>query len=103
LIALDDFASELDARGERFQGRQCHRAARKALTSPPERLVQLGRINAVEPDPLTGNNDCVTVDHRGNAQQAIGAHAKLQDLSNSDRNTPNHKTIRRVDLFTRIE
>jgi hypothetical protein len=48
-ISLDRLAAQLDTGRERLDGRQGHRATEYVLTPPPERLVQFGRVDAVQP------------------------------------------------------
>jgi hypothetical protein len=45
----------------------------------PERLVQFGAVDAVQPDQLVGDDDSVAVDDFGGAGEAIGATAERQD------------------------
>jgi hypothetical protein len=69
-LSVDDLATHLDPGYECLEGGQRHRAARYLLTPPPERLVQLGGVDAVQPDELIGDDDRVAVDDVGRGRSA---------------------------------
>ena len=64
-ITLDDLAAPLSPRYASLEGGNRHRAARYLLAAPPERLVQLGRVDAMQPDHLPVDDDDVAVDDLG--------------------------------------
>jgi hypothetical protein len=49
------------------------------LTPPPERLVQFGGINTMQPDELVGDDDGIAVDDLGGAGEAVGAPAEREN------------------------
>jgi hypothetical protein len=51
----------------------------------PERLIQFGGVNAVQPDQLVGNDDGVAVDDLGGAGKAIGTPAESYDSRKTGR------------------
>ena len=57
-VPLDHLAANLDPGYERVGQR--HRAA--LLAPPPERLVQLPRVDAMQSDQLIGDDDRIAVD-----------------------------------------
>ena len=78
-IPLDHLAAHLDTGRERLEGGQRHRALSYVLAPPPERLVQFGGVDAVQPDQLPGHNDGIAVDDLGGAGQAIHTPAEGQN------------------------
>ena len=78
-ISFDDLAAHLHPSYQCLERRQRHRAARYLFASPPERLVQFGGVNAVQPDELIGHNDSVAVDNFGAAGQALGTPPERQN------------------------
>ena len=55
---------------------QRHPDARYLIAPPPERLVQFGGIDAVQPQGLIGHDDSVAVDDLGGAGQAFTPSAR---------------------------
>ena len=96
-ISFDDLAAHLHPSYQCLERRQRHRAARYLFASPPERLVQLGGVNAVQPDELIGHDDSVAVDNFGAAGQAVGTPPERQ---NGDE-TPDHSATARCQISGR--
>ncbi len=90
-VPLDHLAAHLDPGYEGLEGGQRHRAARYLLAPPPERLVQFGGVDAVQPDQLIGHDDGVAVDDLGGAGEAIGTPAERQ---NGDETSEHSATVR---------
>ena len=67
-----------------------HQAAGDALAPPPEGLVQLGRVEAVQPHELPGHDDRVAVDDLGGAGERTDAPAERQDGSKTGREANQH-------------
>jgi hypothetical protein len=89
-ITLDNLAAQLDPGRERLKGGQCHRAARYLLAPPQERLVKFGRVDAVQPDQLPGNNDGVAVDDLGGAGERVGSPTEPENCSETSRKAYQH-------------
>lgn len=70
-VALDNVATNLDARGERFESGQGHRATILLPTLAPKRLFKLGGINAMYPDAHTRDIDRVAIDDLDGAAYAL--------------------------------
>jgi hypothetical protein len=58
---------------------------------PPERLVQCGGVDAVQPDQLLGNDDRVAVEDLGGAGEGLGTPAERHDSKETGRETPEHR------------
>jgi hypothetical protein len=85
-VPLDHLATHRDAGYEGLEGGQRHRAARYVLAPPPERLVQFGGVNTMQPDQLLGDDDGAAVDDLGGTGEAIGRPAGCRN----DDETPEH-------------
>jgi hypothetical protein len=83
---------------EGLQSGQRHRAARYVLAPPPERLIQFGGIDAVQPDQLIGNDDGVAVDDLGGAGEAICAPAERHDSTEAGRETSERSATVRCQI-----
>jgi hypothetical protein len=64
-VPLDYLAAHLDPGYECLEGGQRHRAGRYLVAPPPERLVQFGGIDAVQPEQLPRHGDGIALDDRG--------------------------------------
>ena len=64
-IPLNRLAANIDFGREGLKDGQGHHASHQLLAPPPERLVQFGGVDAVQPDQLLGHHDGVAVDDLG--------------------------------------
>ena len=86
-----DLAAHLDPGYEGLEGGQRHRAARYLLAPPLERLVELWRVDTVQPDHLPGDDDGVAVDDLGGTGEAIGTPTESE---NSNETSEHSATVR---------
>jgi len=93
-IALDNLAANLDTGHEGLEGGQRHRAAHDLLTPPPERLVEFGGVDPVQPNHLPGHDDGVAIDDLGGAGEAIGAPAERENSNE----TPEYSATARCQI-----
>jgi hypothetical protein len=88
-IPLDRLAANLDPGRDGLE--QGHHPAHVFLALPPERLVQFGGVDAVQPHELPGHDDGVAVDDLGGAGQQNGTPAERQD---GDETSEHSATVR---------
>ena len=92
-VPLDGFAAKVDPGRERLEGGESHHAARYLLAPPREGLIQLGRVDAMQPCALPGHDDRVAVDHLGVAGQRLSAPAERQDCNEAGREPSEHRLL----------
>jgi hypothetical protein len=91
-IPLHGPAANLDAGREGLESGHGHHAAGDALASPPEGLVQLGGVKAVQPHELPGHHERVAVDDFGGAGEATDPPAEREDGSEAGREAYQHSS-----------